>query len=57
MKVYVGYILGDYAIAACMGLKESAVEDRLKSYPTKRTKWVEEYELDDPNEVIELDCD
>ena len=56
MKVYVGYVLGDYSHALCIGLDKSSVEKKLKSYPTKRTKWVEEYELN-KNKVVELDCD
>lgn len=56
MIVYVGYILGDYAHAVCMGLDKSKVQKRLNSYPTKRPKWVDEYELLD-NKTVELDCD
>ena len=56
MKIYVGYVLGDYAHALCVGLNKQSVEKTLKSYPTKRPKWVEAYELKE-NKVIELDCD
>ena len=56
MKIYVGYVLGDYACALCVGLNKQSVENTLKSYPTKRPKWVEEYELN-KNKVVELDCD
>ena len=56
MKIYVGYILGDYACALCVGTNEKTVENKLKSYPAKKPKWVKKYEIKD-NEVIELDCD
>lgn len=56
MKIYVGYVLGDYACALCVGLDKRSVENNLKSYGIKRPTWVEEYELN-KNEVVELDCD
>lgn len=56
MKVYIGYILGDYSCAVCMGLDENSVQKRLNSIPTNRPKWIEEYELN-KNDVVELDCD
>lgn len=56
MIVYVGYVLGDYACALCMGTDEKAVESKLNSYPTRNLKWVDKYEINS-NEVIELDCD
>ena len=56
MTIYVGYVLGDYTCALCMGTNKTAVENKLKSYPTKRPRWVEKYEIKD-SEVIELNCD
>ena len=56
MKVYVGYVLSDYAHALCMGLDKESVEKNLASYGISRPTWVEEYTFKG-NKVIELDCD
>ena len=56
MIIYVGYILNDYVCALCMGTNKKEVERKLKSYPTKNLKWVEEYKIKS-NEVIELNGD
>lgn len=56
MKIYVGYILGDYAHAMVIGLSKEKVDKKLKSYPTKRPKYIEEYTLTE-KKVVELDND
>lgn len=57
MKIYVGYILGDYAHAVFVGLKEKEVQKKLDECPTKNPKWIEEYEIKNEWEVVELNCD
>lgn len=54
MIVYVGYIMGNYAQAVCMGLSKEEVEKVLATYNCCYT-WAEKYNLTD--DVIELDCD
>lgn len=54
MKIYVGYVLGDYAQAWFIGTSENKVQKELDETKTKAPKWVEEYELSNDN-VIELD--
>lgn len=56
MKIYVGYIMGDYAHAIFMSAKKEKVEKALKECNTDRTKWIEKYDVDN-NNLIELDCD
>lgn len=56
MKVYVGYILGDYAQAVFMSKNEQEVFKALDNCPTNRPMWVSEYDLAE-NNLIELDCD
>lgn len=55
MKIYVGYILSDYACALYMGRDKNNVQKKLDELDN-RHKWIEEYELNNSN-VIELDCD
>ena len=55
MKIYVGYVLNDYACAVCMGLDETKVRKVLNSYEVD-SKYIEEYELKG-NTVVELDCE
>ena len=56
MIIYVGYIIGDYSHAVCMGFDKKTVQAQLDSYPTKRPKYIEEYILD-THDVVELDSD
>lgn len=56
MKIYVGYILGDYAHAVFMSANKQKVEKALDECPTRNYKWVEEYDVKG-NDLIELDCD
>ena len=56
MIVYVGYIIGDYSHAVCMGLDKKAVQAELNSYSTKQPKYIEKYILN-THDVIELDGD
>lgn len=56
MKVYVGYIMGDYAHAIFMSSKKEKVEKALKECRSNRQKWIEKYDVND-NNLIKLDCD
>lgn len=56
MKIYIGYILGDYAHAVFMSANKQKVEKALDECPTRNYKWVEEYDVKG-NDLIELDCD
>lgn len=56
MKIYVGYILGDYAHAVFMSASKQKVEKALNECPTRNYKWVEEYNIKDDT-LFELDCD
>lgn len=59
MKIYVGYILGDYATALFVSANKEKVEKELGKlkpvYNHPPRTWVEEYELKE-NNVIELEC-
>lgn len=59
MKIYVGYILGDYATALFVSANKEKVEKELEKLKSKfkrpRITWIEDYELKD-NNVIELNC-
>lgn len=59
MKIYVGYILGDYATPLFVSANEEKVEKELEQLKSKfnrpRITWIEEYELEE-NNVIELNC-
>ena len=55
MKIYVGYVLTDYATPACMGLNKKTVEKVLNTYH-QRTKWIDEVELNG-NKVVEFEDD
>ena len=57
MKIYVGYILDDYVYTVFVGLKEKEIQKKLNEHPTKKSKWIEEYEIKNDYEVIELNCD
>ena len=56
MKIYVGYIIGDYSHACFMGTDRNKIQKALDDCPTNRPKYIEEYEIND-NTVIELDID
>lgn len=59
MKIYVGYILADYATPLFVSTDEEKVEKELEKLRAKfnypRITWIEEYELKD-NNLIELNC-
>lgn len=55
MKIYVGYILSDYACPLFVSRDKTNIKKRLDEVDN-RHKWIEEYELGN-NNVIELDCD
>lgn len=47
MKIYIGYVLGDYAEAYCMSADRNKVEEELRNVH-KRTKlltWIKEREV------------
>lgn len=56
MKIYIGYILGDYAHAIFMSASKQKVEKALNECSTRNYKWVEEYNVKGDN-LIELDSD
>lgn len=56
MRIYVGYCLGDYATAICIGLDKNSVQKKIDSFELKIPTWIESYDLH-KNEVIELDTD
>ena len=55
MKIYVGYILSDYACPLFVRRDKTNIQKRLDKLDNSH-KWIEEYELGN-NNVIELDCD
>ena len=55
MKIYVGYILSDYACPLFVSRDKTNIQKRLDKLDN-RHKWIEEYELGN-NNVSELDCD
>ena len=55
MRVYVGYVLIDTAVAVCLGLDKNTVEKKTASYGW-HPYWVKEYDLS-KNKVFELDND
>lgn len=59
MKVYVLYILSDYAHAIYMSINEEACERKMEACRkrgAKRLMWIEEYDFS-KEEEYELDCD
>lgn len=59
MKIYVLYIMGDYAHAVYMSLKEQMCEKELENYRKRggrRNAWIEEYDFSKAK-GYELDCD
>lgn len=59
MKIYVGYVLGDYATALFVSAKKEKVEEELEDLKSRsgnnpRPTWIEEYKLREDN-VIELE--
>lgn len=59
MKVYVLYILSDYAHAIYMSVNEKACEREMEACRkrgAKRNMWIEEYDFS-KEEEYELDCD
>lgn len=54
MIIYVGYILGDYAIPVCMGTNREKVQERLNQCSVNCSKWIEEYKIK-KDEIIEFD--
>ena len=60
MKIYVGYMGGDYAHALFLGTNKEKIEEQLAKvkgpYKWQPPKWIEEYELKE-GKVIELNCD
>lgn len=47
MKIYIGYVLGDYAEAYCMSANRSKVEEEMQNV-RKRTRlltWIKEKEI------------
>ena len=58
MKVYVGYVMFDYATPMCIGLDRSKVQKYLNtnSYWKNKSKWIDCVELNG-KEIVELECD
>lgn len=56
MKIYVGYILSDYATAVFMSAKREKVKKALDECNTRNSKWIEAYDING-NNLIELECD
>lgn len=57
MKLYVGYVLNDYADAIYMGRNKELVKKKTKEISFGRTYWVEEVTLPKENSIYEFDCD
>lgn len=56
MKIYVGYILDDYATAVFMSAKREKVKKALDECNTRNSKYIKAYDIDN-NNLIDLDCD
>jgi len=57
MKIYVGYVLNDYATAVYMGRNKELVKKKTKEISFGRSYWVEEVTLPKENSIYEFDCD
>ena len=58
MRIYVGYILSDYARPLWMSAKKETVKKAIADYKKRgghRNTWIEEYEV--TNELVEFECD
>ena len=59
MKVYIVYVMFDYATAMFMSVSETEADNKSREYEDTlgRDSWVAEYEFTKTKKSFELECD